>query len=130
MAHATVIDGCDSSTAKFQSKQLALVEHLLIMPIAPPMEPVSLIATENFLIRYKTWNECCPPFSYGVILGEVLSVWFFEESSSMFVAAVRIVIFDGKHAMPRRTGMEARICVDMSAVLAFAPVPPRRTVFL
>ena len=93
------------------------------------MEAVGLIAAENFLIGYKAWNECCPPFSYCLIPGKVLGIWLLEESTAVFVAAVRIVVFDSKHAMPRRAGIGSRICINMSATRAGASVPPRRAVF-
>src|SRR5712691_7274545 len=129
MANAAVVDGGDLPTTQLQPEKLAVIEHLPVVPVAPPMESVRLISTKNVLIRDEIGNECSPLFSDRLKAGKVLSIWLLEKSTSMFVTAMRIVIFDCEHAMPRRTGIRPRISIEMSTARAGAPVSSRGTVF-
>src|SRR5713101_1216258 len=93
------------------------------------MQSVSLIAAQNFLIGHKAWNKCSPLFNYFIISGEVLSIRLLEKSSSVFVTAARVMIFDSKHTMTRGAGLRHRVGIYVSTARTGAPVSPRRTVF-
>src|SRR6266568_2480657 len=122
MPHPFINASRDGSTTEFKPKQLPGVEHLPVVLVPPSVEAIRFIAFWYLVVGNKAglhgMKHC---FGFGVSC-QVSTIWFLEEPSCVLCFASFAVIFDGKHAVLRRTRLRIRIGIDRVAMGALAPI--------
>ena len=79
LANARVIYGGNPAAAQFQSEQLARVEKLAVMLVAPAMQALRLVAGGNRVVRDEPRAHLAQPFRRLAEFRQVRGIRPFEE---------------------------------------------------
>ena len=102
MTHASVRHSRNEPAAQFKAKKLAVVKHLAVVGIAPPVQAIGFVAGENCLLRDESGLGIPPARTEGRNPLEVLGIWLLEKAAGVVMLPARIAVLDGEQPMPER----------------------------
>ena len=123
VADATVLGFGDQPATQLQPEELTWIEHVPVVAIAPPVQPVGFVSGQNLLVRDETGGGLSPPLHSVSHASNVLGVGFLEETALVTRFPLRVVVLDGEKAVLKGVSGFSGVDVGVAAVGAGTTSP-------
>jgi hypothetical protein len=120
--HSFIFLFCYEAATELQAQQLANVEHLPVMTVAPAVKSVCFISTGDFVIWYEGRLQSIPSRFSAIHLSQIERIRYFKKAPLMKRFAAGTVIFHSEHPVFGRPNLGVRIAIDHPAVRARAAI--------